>query len=39
MAADKGKWVCNCCGHTETREKEIKCWKCGKGEMICDIKR
>jgi len=28
------KWVCNKCGHTERKEEEVMCWKCGKGEML-----
>ena len=28
------KWQCNHCGHVEHNEKEVLCWKCGKGEMI-----
>jgi len=27
-------WVCMNCGHIEYREEEVKCWKCGIGEMI-----
>jgi len=27
------KWVCSNCGNTEYREREIICWKCGKGDM------
>ena len=34
MKFRKGKWVCNACGNTEKSEREIGCWKCGKGEMI-----
>lgn len=30
----KGRWVCNACGNTEDKEREVSCWKCGKGEMI-----
>jgi predicted nucleic acid-binding Zn-ribbon protein len=26
--------VCNRCGHTERKEEEVMCWKCGKGEML-----
>jgi hypothetical protein len=25
-------WVCSSCGHTEGREREVLCWRCG-GEM------
>ncbi len=28
------KWVCSHCGHIERKESEIRCWKCGIGEMI-----
>jgi len=27
-------WVCTRCGNIEYREREIMCWKCGRGEMI-----
>ena len=28
-------WECTYCGHTETKEEEVLCWKCGgKGEMV-----
>lgn len=27
-------WVCSNCGYTDKIEKEVKCWKCGKGEML-----
>jgi hypothetical protein len=27
-------WVCNNCDNIEFYEREIICWKCGKGEMI-----
>jgi hypothetical protein len=30
----KGSYVCSNCGNTEEVEREITCWKCGKGEMI-----
>ena len=30
----KPKWVCSNCGNTEDKEREIMCWKCGKGEML-----
>jgi rubrerythrin len=29
----EGSWVCSACGHTEYREREALCWKCGHGEM------
>lgn len=30
----KGSWVCTNCGNCEEREREVTCWKCGKGEMV-----
>lgn len=27
-------WVCMNCGHIEFYEREVRCWKCGIGEMI-----
>jgi hypothetical protein len=27
-------WVCTSCGNIEYYEREIRCWKCGIGEMI-----
>jgi len=29
-----GYWVCSKCGNIEFSEREVKCWKCGEGEMI-----
>ena len=30
----KGNYVCTNCGNCEDKEKEVICWKCGKGEMV-----
>jgi hypothetical protein len=30
----KHEWICNQCSHVENKEREVICWKCGKGEMI-----
>ena len=27
-------WICTHCGNIEYREREVRCWKCGIGEMI-----
>jgi len=27
-------WECDSCSNIERFEREIICWKCGKGEMI-----
>ena len=27
-------WMCTNCDNIEFHEREIICWKCGKGEMI-----
>jgi len=27
-------WRCCQCGHTEFKEEEVLCWKCGIGEML-----
>jgi hypothetical protein len=27
-------WRCCQCNHTEYKEKEVLCWKCGVGEML-----
>lgn len=27
-------WKCDDCGHEEPKEAEVKCWKCGHGEMV-----
>ena len=27
-------WVCTNCGNVEWREREVRCWGCGIGEMI-----
>ena len=32
-----GVYKCTNCGHTERREQEVTCWKCGRGEMVWDI--
>jgi len=29
-----GYWKCNNCGDIQDKEEEVKCWACGKGEMI-----
>ena len=29
-----GHYVCTNCGNTEDKEREVICWKCGKGEMV-----
>ena len=29
-----GHYVCTNCGNIEDKEREVICWKCGKGEMI-----
>ena len=29
-----GVYRCTSCGNTESREREVICWKCGKGEMV-----
>jgi lactate dehydrogenase-like 2-hydroxyacid dehydrogenase len=31
------EWVCDNCGYTRFREEEVRCWKCGKGEMIYQV--
>lgn len=33
-AIETKQWVCSNCGNVENKEREILCWKCGKGEMI-----
>jgi len=30
----RGVWRCTFCGHVEKMEREVLCWKCGKGEMV-----
>lgn len=30
----KGHWKCTHCDHTDDREREILCWKCGQGQMV-----
>ena len=30
----KGRWECSNCDNIEYSEREIMCWKCGKGEML-----
>lgn len=30
----EGVWACACCMNVERREREVRCWKCGVGEMI-----
>ena len=32
-------WRCTNCGHTEYKEREVLCWKCGLGEMIYKLDR
>lgn len=27
-------WQCDYCGHKSTKEEEVGCWQCGKGDMI-----
>ena len=27
-------WVCSNCGNIEWREREVRCWECGIGDMI-----
>lgn len=27
-------WRCTNCTHTEYKEREVLCWKCGIGEML-----
>ena len=34
-APASGAWVCTHCGNLEHMEREVACWKCGKGEMRC----
>ena len=29
-----GSYACTNCGNTEYKEREVICWKCGKGEMV-----
>jgi len=29
-----GYWACSKCDNIEFVEREVKCWKCGKGEML-----
>ena len=29
----KGWWQCTNCDNVETFEREVMCWRCGKGEM------
>jgi len=29
-----GYWACSKCDNIEFFEREVKCWKCGKGEML-----
>jgi len=30
----KGVWLCTNCDNTESKEREVCCWKCSKGEMV-----
>lgn len=30
----KGIWRCSHCGNLESREREVLCWECGKGQML-----
>lgn len=30
----KGVYACSHCDNAEIKEREVKCWKCGKGDMI-----
>lgn len=32
--AVSGYWACSNCSNVEFYEREIKCWKCGEGEML-----
>lgn len=30
----KGLYVCTHCDNAEVREREVRCWSCGDGEMV-----
>lgn len=30
----KGAYYCTNCDNVEAKEREVICWKCGKGEMV-----
>lgn len=30
----RGLYVCTNCGNPEFKEREVICWRCGKGEMV-----
>jgi len=30
----KGIWRCTSCDNIEAREREVRCWECGKGDMV-----
>ncbi len=30
----KGIWRCTACDNIEAREREVRCWECGKGQMV-----
>ena len=34
MKKGLGYWACTYCKNVENKEREILCWKCGRGEMI-----
>lgn len=34
LAIQPDYWVCVNCGHIEYYEQEVRCWKCGVGEMV-----
>jgi hypothetical protein len=29
-----GDWRCTNCDNIEQKEREVRCWKCGKSEMV-----
>lgn len=31
---NRGVWECLNCGNIEHIEREVRCWKCGIGEMV-----
>lgn len=32
-AAPGPHWKCDRCGNVEAKEREVRCWRCGDGEM------
>ena len=39
MKKEKGIYKCSNCNHTELKEEEVICWKCGKGNMLYTNKK